>query len=169
MAPEILLHQPYKGAQIDILAAGIILFIMIAEHPPFTSATPKDPFYKCLAANRADVFWATYEQDLPEGFFSDDFKDLLTAMLKLNPSERPSIEDILNHKWMKGPMPSDADVVEEFEKRNKMVRAQIKANKKEGKGETGDVHTAHELTAPMRNVGESNEEKEPTKALYEYE
>lgn len=129
MAPEILLHQPYKGAQIDIFASGIILFIMLAEHPPFTSATPKDPFYKCLAANRSDVFWATYEQDVPEGFFSEEFKELMTNLLKLNPSERPSIDDILASKWMQGPMPTKEEVRAEFEKRNETVKSQIKENK----------------------------------------
>jgi len=50
MAPEIHLKQPYKGDQVDLFAAGMILFIMIAQHPPFSSATPKDPYYKCIAA-----------------------------------------------------------------------------------------------------------------------
>jgi serine/threonine protein kinase len=49
MAPEIHLEQRYKGTQVDIFACGIILFIMIAGHPPFGQASPKDPHYKALA------------------------------------------------------------------------------------------------------------------------
>lgn len=38
MAPEIHLGQEYDGKSIDIFASAIILFIMVAEHPPFTAA-----------------------------------------------------------------------------------------------------------------------------------
>jgi len=60
MAPEIHLKQPYNGKSVDLFAAAIILFIMVAQHPPFTTAQPTDPFYRCLAANRADIFWKTH-------------------------------------------------------------------------------------------------------------
>jgi BR serine/threonine kinase len=35
MAPEIYKLQPYEGAACDLFAAGIILFVMYAGHPPF--------------------------------------------------------------------------------------------------------------------------------------
>lgn len=38
MAPEIHLKQPYMGQSVDLFAAAIILFIMVAQHPPFTTA-----------------------------------------------------------------------------------------------------------------------------------
>jgi len=38
MAPEIHLKQPYNGKSIDLFASAIILFIMVAQHPPFTTA-----------------------------------------------------------------------------------------------------------------------------------
>lgn len=56
---------------------------MVAQHPPFTTAQPTDPFYKCLAANRADIFWKTHSKNKPGGdkFFSEEFKDLVQSML----------------------------------------------------------------------------------------
>jgi serine/threonine protein kinase len=83
MAPEIHLKQPYQGKQVDLFAAAIILFIMVAQHPPFTTATSNDPFYKCLAGNRSDVFWRTHCKSKPNGenFFSPELKELLTCML----------------------------------------------------------------------------------------
>jgi serine/threonine protein kinase len=42
MAPEIHLGQPYQGFQVDLFAAGVILFVMRAGHPPFSEASPKD-------------------------------------------------------------------------------------------------------------------------------
>jgi hypothetical protein len=79
MAPEIHLKQPYQGPTVDVFAAAIILFIMVAAHPPFTTAVATDPFYRCLAANRADVFWKTHSKNKPgkEGYFSEEFKDLI--------------------------------------------------------------------------------------------
>jgi len=38
MAPEIHLKQAYSGKSVDLFAAAIILFIMVAQHPPFTTA-----------------------------------------------------------------------------------------------------------------------------------
>ena len=46
MAPEIHEKRPYEGKQIDIFAAGIILFIMKSGTPPFGRAYSKDPYYK---------------------------------------------------------------------------------------------------------------------------
>lgn len=79
MAPEIHLNQPYKGESVDLFAAAIILFIMVAQHPPFTTAQPQDPFYRCVAANRADIFWRTHckNKEGQEEFFSKEFKDLV--------------------------------------------------------------------------------------------
>jgi serine/threonine protein kinase len=70
MAPEIHLKQPYQGRSVDLFAAAIILFIMVAAHPPFTTAEPQDPFYRCLAASRADIFWRTHCKSKENG---DDF------------------------------------------------------------------------------------------------
>lgn len=132
MAPEIHLKQPYNGPSIDLFAASIILFIMVAQHPPFTTAQPQDPFYRCIAANRADIFWRTHckSKQGGEAFFTDDFKDLVQSMLQLDPAHRPSILEISAHKWMQGPTPTQEEVFAEFEKRNKMVKDNIELERK---------------------------------------
>jgi len=50
---------------------------MVSEHPPFTAAQPNDPFYRCLAANRADIFWKTHLKEKDPDFYTEDFKDLV--------------------------------------------------------------------------------------------
>jgi len=45
MAPEIYTHQISDPKAIDIFAAGVILFIMIFNYPPFYRANQKDKFY----------------------------------------------------------------------------------------------------------------------------
>ena len=104
MAPELLQRKKYSGAAVDIFAAAAVLFILVAQHPPFNLASKDDPFYKMLTSNRADLFWKTHCKNKPgeNKFFSDDFKDLITSMLQYEPSHRPSFSEILSHPWMKG-------------------------------------------------------------------
>jgi serine/threonine protein kinase len=46
MAPEIHERKTYSGEKVDIFALGIILFIMIAQNPPFGVADKrKDKLY----------------------------------------------------------------------------------------------------------------------------
>ena len=102
MAPEIHLGQEYDGQKIDIFSAAIILFIMVSEHPPFTAARPDDPFYRCLAAKRGDVFWKTHLKEKEPDYYSEEIKDLIQSMLALDAAERPTIDEIMNHTWMQG-------------------------------------------------------------------
>lgn len=103
MAPEIICKKAYFGNSVDLFALGIILFILYAAHPPFVQATNEDPHYKLLATNRADLFWSRHERSKPAGYYSTEFKDLITSMLQLNPNQRLSLADIVGHPWMQGP------------------------------------------------------------------
>lgn len=113
MAPEIHAKAPYQGQTVDLFAVGIILFIMITGHPPFTQATPNDRFYKFISGNRADVFWRSHARN-KKGGFSEEFTSLLTSMFQLIPSQRLTTADIVGHPWMQGPMASPEEVREEF-------------------------------------------------------
>lgn len=89
---------------------------MIAEHPPFTTAQPADPFYRCLAAKKHDKFWEAQGQNKAGGadFFSPEFRDLFESMVALDPADRPSLDDVLKHAWMQGPVASPEEVQELF-------------------------------------------------------
>lgn len=102
MAPEIHARQPYIGASVDLFAAGIILFIMFTQHPPFTRAEPTDQFYRLLCANRPDLFWKGHSKNKPGqlDFFPESFRDLITALLQYNPALRPTMADVINHPWV---------------------------------------------------------------------
>jgi len=50
MAPEIHLEAPYQGKQVDLFAAAMILFIMVAQHPPFTRPRPMTHSINALQA-----------------------------------------------------------------------------------------------------------------------
>lgn len=80
MAPEIRTRK-YNGKEVDLFAAGVILFILYSGSPPFEKATPTDPYYKVLMDKKHSVFWNGHSRRRLEGFYTDQFKDLINRML----------------------------------------------------------------------------------------
>jgi serine/threonine protein kinase len=91
MAPEIHEEKAYDGASVDLFAAGIILFIMKSGHPPFGSATKSDNYYKAFM-KKPKKFWKVHSKNHEKGFYSKEFKDLVTGMLQYDSSKRFNIE-----------------------------------------------------------------------------
>lgn len=123
MAPELHLSKPYRGEQVDLFALAIILFVLVAAHHPFNKAELTDPFYKCFAQNRADLFWKTTCKNKQDGenHFSEEFKDLVTSMLQIDPVHRPTMSEVLAHEWLAGDVPTHDQVVATLRKRLKSV------------------------------------------------
>jgi serine/threonine protein kinase len=95
---------------------------MMAGHPPFNKADPSsDPFYNKIAINRPDVFWKSHSANKKQGFFSDDFKHLITFMMQVDPTLRLSIEEIKAHPWYTKPIPTAEQIKEHFIKKKKKV------------------------------------------------
>jgi len=131
MAPEIHMRKPYSGPSVDLFASGIILFILLSGTPPFAKADPKsDPHYKLICAGRNDVFWKAHERGKQkqagrDTFFSEEFRDLMNAMLALDPATRPTIEQIKGHAWFNGPLVDESALRSEFLQRKKLVDAEL--------------------------------------------
>ena len=48
---------------------------MFAGSPPFTKATPNDPYYKLIAGSKFDIFWKFHAKHKGNTeFFSESFK-----------------------------------------------------------------------------------------------
>ena len=125
MAPEIHLGKPYEGPRVDLFAAAIILFVILTQRPPFTSANPQDPHYRLIAAGRADIFWQAHSQaENGIDIYTAEFKDLFAKMMTLNPAQRPTIEEIMAHPWMQGSVPSEEEVRVDFTARKERVDAE---------------------------------------------
>lgn len=96
MAPEIHLGKAYEGARVDLFASAIILFVILTQRPPFTSANPNDPHYRLIAAGSPQVFWQAHaEAEAGNDIYSAEFKDFFEKMMILNPSQRPTIQEIM--------------------------------------------------------------------------
>jgi serine/threonine protein kinase len=122
-APEINLGQAYQGAQVDLFATAIVLFITVAGTPPFTKAVKDEFYYKLIAGDRMDMFWRYHEKSKPTGknFFSDNFKDLMKRMLAFKPEDRLSTEELYEHPWFKDqPLPAYEEIVAEFRERHRV-------------------------------------------------
>ena len=163
MAPEIYMGHKYSGQAVDLFAAGIVLFIMVTQHPPFTKATPKDQLYKAISANRLDVFWKAHSLNEENGidFISDSLKDLISSMLAFDPVHRPSLAEIKEHEWYNGPVPTYEEIKEEFIKRKHELDL---GNLQDGSPlPTGKVDPSVFTThSPHRGIEEDEEGKRPT-------
>ncbi|CAK9441474.1 uncharacterized protein LODBEIA_P53420 [Lodderomyces beijingensis] len=85
-SPEIVAGKNYHGAPSDIWSCGIILFALLTGHLPFDDENIR----KLLLKVQSGKF--TMPHDL-----SWEAKDLISKMLKVNPSDRIAIESILSH------------------------------------------------------------------------
>ena len=126
MAPEILLNTEYNGAGVDLFAAGIVLFIFVACHQPFMIANPNKKPYHYIVKWNSDKFWDFHSKNKPNGsdYFSDEFKDLVTLMLQYDKFHRPSVAEIKEHPWWKGPVPTAEEIKQEFANRKAELEAQ---------------------------------------------
>ena len=134
MAPEIHEGSKYDGKQVDLFALGIILFIMVAQAPPFNTAEKnKDPFYGAIYKSKAAAFWRAHTKNKPGGanYFSEEFKELVTSMVQYKPGDRPSLDEILNHAWMQQSIPSAEEIRKEFDQRALMVTKAREAEREE--------------------------------------
>ena len=124
MPPEVIMHIPYSGQVADLFAFGVILFTMMAGNPPFKNATLDDPHYRLICSNRVNDFWDVHSHGRSAGFFSEEFKDLITAMLAPSPYQRLALADVACHPWLlsKDTTPSKL-VRQEMRKRQKAVEA----------------------------------------------
>lgn len=169
MAPEILIGAKYYGSMVDIFAAGIILFIMITQIPPFQMAHPKDGWYKFVCSNRMDKFWKFHGQNQPGGidFFSKSFMDLINWLFNFDHTTRPSLAEIKEHEWYKGPVATKEDIRAEFtERKNKLdagsdesvpetnVSQDVFTDKSIHRGVTGEVEDPSSLPSMERREAE---------------
>ena len=106
MAPEVKRGKEYDGEKADIYSAGVLLFTLLKGKIPFPTSkvfnvgNRTKQLYKYIKEKNEKKFWITLEKTGIDGF-SPEFKDLFFKMVAFNPNERPTIEEILNHDWMK--------------------------------------------------------------------
>lgn len=128
MAPEIHLRLDYNGTSVDLFAAAIILFVIVSGVPPFEQATPTDQFYRCLCTNKYSEFWSAHRE---VNQYSNEFVDLMNSMMAFDPTQRLSFSELVQHPWMKGPIPTEQQTLAELQRRKDIIDQQMAAEQKQ--------------------------------------
>lgn len=89
MAPEMVKNAPHDF-KLDIWSLGVLLYELTHGEPPFKGKT-EDEKFKNILRNQGMIF--------DEGISFEE-RDLILKILKTNPQERLSMEDIFHHSWM---------------------------------------------------------------------
>jgi len=92
IAPEVL-RKKYNE-KCDVWSLGVILYILLCGYPPFYGKSDKSIMKKVLKGKYA---FEGYEWDI----ISEDAKSLIRAMLVVDPDNRLSASDCLQHTWIK--------------------------------------------------------------------
>ena len=90
IAPEIYKNKGYEGFQCDIWSAGVTLYYMLSGTQPFRAYSLKEMEKKVLKGEFEEI-----------KNISDEANDLIRKMLVLEPEKRITINEILNHPWLK--------------------------------------------------------------------
>ncbi|CAJ0768143.1 9125_t:CDS:10, partial [Entrophospora sp. SA101] len=85
-APEMLSGKKYSGLEVDIWSLGVILYTLLCGSLPFDDDNELVMKEKIIKGEF--VF---------EDFLSDEAKDLIRMMLSMEPTERPTARQILQH------------------------------------------------------------------------
>ncbi|EDQ90863.1 uncharacterized protein MONBRDRAFT_23949 [Monosiga brevicollis MX1] len=103
-APEVVARKPYRFEP-DVFSAGVILYILLCGYPPFYSDDDNDQ----------ELFNATLKGDwcFEDGDWTEVSKtamELISDMMTLDASRRPTVADILGNDWILGTSAPNKDI-----------------------------------------------------------
>jgi len=121
MAPEIIAHKPYNGAEVDIWSAGVVLFIMMCGSPPFEVAARSDWWFNAISLNRYDRFWAAHLRGAGHMAHHQKAQQFVEKLLRADPSQRLTMEQIESEEWIHQEWLNESQLFTEMESRRQKV------------------------------------------------
>uniref|UniRef100_A0A8C8ASD8 non-specific serine/threonine protein kinase n=1 Tax=Otus sunia TaxID=257818 RepID=A0A8C8ASD8_9STRI len=95
VAPEILAEKGY-GLEVDMWAAGVILYILLCGFPPFRSQDrDQEELFQIIQLGHYE-FLSPYWDNI-----SAAAKDLITRLLIVDPQKRYTARQVLQHPWIR--------------------------------------------------------------------
>jgi len=101
VAPQVLAGK--YDQQSDLWSVGVIMYVMLCGYPPFFGETDQEVLAKVRLGNFS--FNAADWKNV-----SEDAKNLIRMLLKMNPRDRYTAEQALNHEWIKNKAPKAQNV-----------------------------------------------------------
>eukprot|EP00746_Dinoflagellata_sp_MGD_P158862 gnl/MRDRNA2_/MRDRNA2_86576_c0_seq11.p1 gnl/MRDRNA2_/MRDRNA2_86576_c0~~gnl/MRDRNA2_/MRDRNA2_86576_c0_seq11.p1 ORF type:complete len:502 (+),score=115.79 gnl/MRDRNA2_/MRDRNA2_86576_c0_seq11:88-1593(+) len=125
VAPQVLAGKYDQSA--DLWSCGVIMYVLLCGYPPFYGETDADVLTKVRLGNF--TFNAADWKNV-----SEDAKNLIRMLLKMNPRDRYTAEQSMNHVWIKNKAPkaqavplqaSLVDNLKGFRSTNKLKKAAL--------------------------------------------
>ncbi|XP_053551445.1 MAP/microtubule affinity-regulating kinase 3-like [Bombina bombina] len=89
LAPEVMQEKPYDGPAADVWSLGIILFQLVTGSLPFAGEESEE------------VLENIYSGCIIPSHLSKQCQDLIRLILVQDPCKRATLEDIMDHPWLK--------------------------------------------------------------------
>ena len=108
LAPEMIAGEEYHPEVADMWSLGVVLFICLTGSPLVEKACLSDPrfqFIRKYGVRRLLSAWQ-YDSVVPEAA-----KDLLEGLLKFNPKDRMTMDELVRNTWIKEAMPQDDETI----------------------------------------------------------
>ncbi|XP_047421430.1 sperm motility kinase 2B-like [Sciurus carolinensis] len=88
-APEIIRGKGFEGPPVDVWSLGVTLYFMLTGSRPFRASTSK--------GLRKRILRASY--NIPP-HVSEGARNLIQQILKVDPTQRPTLEQVMGHPWL---------------------------------------------------------------------
>ena len=114
-APEIIQRKCTNIFAADVYSAGVVLYVMVAKQLPFGEEIKADgrmimAGYSTFRKDNA-AFWKKRATECQiSTMLDEDFRELINGMLRLNPEERYTLEQVKSSKWFKGAIYNQKDL-----------------------------------------------------------
>ena len=95
-APEVIKEEGYQGYSCDIWSCGVILFFMMCGYLPFATTSTEETYTRILNCQ--------YNKE--NKYLTEGVKSLLKGILVVNPQQRMTMDDIINHPWFRADLPT---------------------------------------------------------------
>eukprot|EP01087_Luapelamoeba_hula_P005127 TRINITY_DN1520_c0_g1_i3.p1 TRINITY_DN1520_c0_g1~~TRINITY_DN1520_c0_g1_i3.p1 ORF type:complete len:698 (+),score=154.69 TRINITY_DN1520_c0_g1_i3:242-2335(+) len=92
MAPELIKSRPY-GCKVDVWSTGIMAVEMFDGEPPYIEESMLKALFLIAKKGRPDF--------KKPASMSDDFKDFITQCTMMEPDQRPTTDQMLQHPFLK--------------------------------------------------------------------
>ena len=104
MAPEIYARQPFDGHAVDLWSVAVMLFMMVTGSDAWEVPSRVNNIFTDLTSGQMHRHLAG-----PVFGLTPEILDLLGKMMFFDPTDRLSLEQIIQHEWMHGEVQGPAE------------------------------------------------------------